>query len=86
MYVWFSCKAIKLSTKTKLEFFKSNSQLLLGYSPPRGVLPYENVGGACWKGTKNLFCGRGLDFITPLRDTISVSNNRIIFSGITIFK
>ena len=21
MYVWFSCKAIKLSTKTKLEFF-----------------------------------------------------------------
>ena len=47
MYVWFSCKAIKLSTKTTLEFFKSNSQLLLGYSPPRGVLPYENVGGAC---------------------------------------
>ena len=23
---------------------------------------------------------------TPLRDTISYSNNRIIFSGITIFK
>ena len=37
-------------------------------TPPRGVLPYENVGGACWKGTKNLFCGRSLDFIyTPKR-------------------
>ena len=34
MYVWFSFKAIKLSTKTKLEFIKLNSQLVLGYFPP----------------------------------------------------
>ena len=50
MYVWFSCKAIKLSAKAKPEFFKSNSQLLPYLAtppPPRGVLPYENVGGAC---------------------------------------
>ena len=59
MYVeWFSCKAIKLSTKTKLEFFKSNSQLLLGYPPPpRGVLPYENVGVLVEKVPKTYFVG-----------------------------
>ena len=86
MYVWFSCEAIKLSTKTKLEFFKSNSQLLLGYSPPRGVPPYENVGVLVEKVPKTYFAGVAWTLFTPLRDTISVSNNRIIFSGITIFK
>ena len=69
MYVWFSCKAIKLSTNTKLE-----------YSPMKmsGVL-VEKV-------PKTYFVGVAWTLFTPLRDTISVSNNRIIFSGITIFK
>ena len=80
MYVWFSCKAIKLSTKTKLEFFKSNSQLLLGYSPMKmSRVLVEKV-------PKTYFVDVAWTLFTPLRDTISVSNNRIIFSGITIFK
>ena len=52
MYVWFSCKAIKLPTKTKLEFFFFFFFLIKFTAttwlfPPRGVVPYENVGGAC---------------------------------------
>ena len=86
MYVWFSCKAIKLSTKTKLDFLKSNSQLLLGYSPPRGYSPMKMSGVLVEKVTKTYFVGVAWTLFTPLRDTISVSNNRIIFSGITIFK
>ena len=61
MYVWFSCKAIKLSTKTKLEFFKSNSQLLLGYSPPpppaRGYSPMKMSGVLVEKVPKTYFVG-----------------------------
>ena len=77
MYVWFSCKAINLSTKTKLEFLNQIHRYYLATSP-KGVLPYENVGGA--------FVGMAWTLFTPLRDTISVSNNRINFSGITILK
>ena len=87
MYVWFSCKAIKLSTKTKLEFFKSNLQLLLGYSPRQGgYSPMKMLGVLVEKVPKTYFVGVAWTLFTPLRDTISVSNNRIIFSGITIFK
>ena len=38
------------------------------------------------KVPKTYFVGVAWILFTPLRDTISVSNNRIIFSGITIFK
>ena len=38
------------------------------------------------KVPKTYFVGVAWTLFTPLRDTISVSNNRIIFSGITIFK
>ena len=37
------------------------------------------------KVPKTYFVGVAWTLFTPLRDTISVSNNRIIFSGITIF-
>ena len=37
------------------------------------------------KVPKTYFVGMAWTLFTPLRDTISVSNNRIIFSGITIF-
>ena len=86
MYVWFSCKAIKLSTKTTLEFFNQIHSYYLATPPPRGVLPYENVGVLVEKVPKTYFVGVAWTFFTPLRVTISVSNNRIIFSGITIFK
>ena len=33
MYVWFSCKAIKLSTKTKLQFFLIKSGLVHFFRP-----------------------------------------------------
>ena len=50
MYVWFSSRAIKLSTKSKLEFFliklTATTWLLSPFPFPPGVLPYENVGGA----------------------------------------
>ena len=54
--------------------------------PPRGVLPYENVGVLVEKVPKTYFVGVAWTLFTPLRDTISVDNTRIIFSGITIFK
>ena len=38
------------------------------------------------KVPKTYFVGVAWTLFTPLRDTISVSNNRTIFSGITIFK
>ena len=58
MYVWFSCKAIKFSTKTKLEFFKSNSQLLLSYSPPKGgYSPMKMSGVLVEKVPKTYFVG-----------------------------
>ena len=47
MYVWFSCKAIKLSTKTKLEFFLIKFTATTWLLPPKGVFPYENGRGAC---------------------------------------
>ena len=37
------------------------------------------------KVPKTYFVGVAWTLFTPLRDTISVSNNRIIFSGVTIF-
>ena len=86
MYVWFPCKAIKLSTKTKLEFFLIIFTATTWLLPPRGVLPYENVWVLVEKVPKTYFVGLAWTLFTPLRDTISVSNNRIIFSGITIFK
>ena len=36
------------------------------------------------KVLKTYFVGVAWTLFTPLRDTISVSNNRIIFSGITL--
>ena len=68
MYVWFSCKAIKLSTKTKLEFFKSNSQLLLGYSPQGGYSPMKMSGVLVEKVPKTSFVGVAWTLFTPLRD------------------
>ena len=68
MYVWFSCKAIKLSTKTKLEFFKSNSQLLLGYSPQGGYSPMKMSGVLVEKVPKTYFVGVAWTLFTPLRD------------------
>ena len=38
------------------------------------------------KVPKTYFVGVAWTLFTPLRDTISVRNNRIIFSGITILK
>ena len=38
------------------------------------------------KVPKTYFVAMAWTLFTPLRDIISVSNNRIIFSGITIFK
>ena len=38
------------------------------------------------KVPKTYFVGMAWTLFTPLRDTISVGNNRIIFSGITILK
>ena len=42
MYVWFSCKVTKLSTKTKLEFFLikfTATTWLLHPPPPQGGTP-----------------------------------------------
>ena len=86
MYLWFSCKAIKLSTKTKLEFFKIKFTALLGFSPQGGYSPLKMSGVLVEKVPKTYFVGVAWTLFTPLRDTISVSNNRIIFSGVTIFK
>ena len=83
MYVWFSCKAIKLSTNTKLEFFLIKFTTL---PPPKGYSPMKMSGVLVEKVPKTYFVGVAWTLFTPLRDTISVSNNRIIFSGITIFK
>ena len=38
MYVWFSCKAIKLLTKTKLEFFNQIHSYYLA-TPHQGGTP-----------------------------------------------
>ena len=38
------------------------------------------------KVPKTYFVGVAWTLFTALRDTFAVSNNRIIFSGITIFK
>ena len=43
------------------------------------------MSGVLEKVPKTYFVGMASTLFTPLRDTISVSNNRIIFSGITIF-
>ena len=37
MYVWFSCRAIKLSTKTKLEFFLIKLTATTWLLPPGGT-------------------------------------------------
>ena len=54
--------------------------------PPRGYSPMKMSGVLVEKVPKTYFVGVAWTLFTPLRDTISVSNNRIIFSGITIFK
>ena len=87
MYVWFSCKAIKLSTKTKLKFFFYQIHSYYLATPPQGgYSPMKMSGVLIEKVSKTYFVGVAWTSFTPLRDTISVSKNRIIFSGITIFK
>ena len=88
MYVWFSCKAIKLSTKTKLAFFlKIKFTATTWLLPPKGGYSPMKMSGCLLKRYQKIyFVGVAWTLFPPLRDTISVSNNRIIFSGITIFK
>ena len=79
MYVWFSCQAKKLSTKTKLEFFLNQNHSYYLATPPQGggggYSPMKMSGVLVEKVPKTYFVGVAWTLFTPLRDTISVSNN-----------
>ena len=76
----------KLSTETKLEFslikFTATTWLL----PQGGYFPMRMSGVLVEKVPKTYFAGVAWTLFTPLRDTTSVSNDRIFSSCITVFK
>ena len=70
----------------KLEFFNQIHSYYLATPPQGRYFPMKMSAVLVEKVPKTYFVGVAWTLFTPLRDTISVSNNRIIFSGITIFK